>query len=290
MMSLNETYEKEIKMRVHFVNIPSNALITSGDTDSVMVTVSDKGFNILPILYSSEVTTIDVDFTRYQSSDGTGTISGSELRHLIEKQLPTSTKIISMKTGSLVFYYNNGEKKKVPVVLKGHPVPAQRYFIAKTIIRPDSVTIYASHDRLDSISAVFTEEQNYDNFHDTLTVESRLEQMLGVKMEPSQVSVTFLTDVLTEERIDNIPITGINMPDGKVLRTFPAKVSVSVVAGMKTLRAIAPSDFIVVADYNQIASQSSDKCDITLQHIPAGISKATLTVSSVDYLIEGNDK
>ena len=189
--------------------------------------------------------------------------------------MPTSAKITSLKTEKLVFYYNNGEKKKVPVRWRGHLKTDPHYFIAKTLIEPDSVIIFASREKLDSIHYVYTRELNYSEIHDTLIVTSEL-----------QVKINIQTDVLTEETIDSIPVVGINMPKGKVLRTFPSRVSVKIVTGMKNYKAIMPSDILVVADYEQFKDETSDKCTLQVKKVPEGVSRATLNVKQVDYLIE----
>jgi hypothetical protein len=110
--------------------------------------------------------------------------------------------------------------------------------------------------------------------------------MKGVTIVPDHVKVTFFTDVLTEERIDGIPVQGINMPEGKVLRTFPSKASVTFVTGINTYRNLTPSDFTIVADYNEIKQNPTEKCRITLKNVPHGISRAKIETPLVDYLIE----
>ena len=286
MMTFNETYEKEIVLPVRYVNVPQSAVLTSGESDSIHVNISDKGFSLFAFIYSQDCHTIDVDFTKYALPDGIGSVPAIDLQHMIEQLLPTSAKITSLKTEKLVFYYNNGEKKKVPVRWRGHLKTDPHYFIAKTLIEPDSVTIFASREKLDSIHYIYTRELNYSDIHDTLIVTSELQRMQGVKIVPDRVKINVQTDVLTEETIDSIPVVGINMPKGKVLRTFPSRVSVKIVTGMKNYKAIMPSDILVVADYEQFKDETSDKCSLQIKKVPEGVSRASLNVKQVDYLIE----
>ena len=286
MMTFNETYEKEIVLPVRYVNVPQSAVLTSGESDSIHVNISDTGFSLSAFIYSRDSHTIDIDFTKYALPDGIGSVPAIDLQHMIEQLLPTSAKITSLKTEKLVFYYNNGEKKKVPVRWRGHLKTDPHYFIAKTLIEPDSVTIFASREKLDSIHYVYTRELNYSDIHDTLIVTSELQRMQGVKIVPNRVKINIQTDVLTEETIDSIPVVGINMPKGKVLRTFPSRVSVKIVTGMKNYKAIMPSDILVVADYEQFKDETSDKCTLQVKKVPEGVSRATLNVKQVDYLIE----
>lgn len=286
LMTLDVQYEQEIKIPVRYVNVPQNAVITSNEVDTLRVVVGDKGITLLGLLYGNSDNSIDIDFENFARSNGTGVISNIDLQKLIGKTLPASSRIVSVKPEKLVFYYNYGEKKKVPVRIQGQVIPEPLYFISETKYLPDSVTIYASRKKLENISVVYTEELHYENFHDTLTIETNLARLSGVKMVPNKVSVCFITDVLTEESIDNIPIVGINMPEGKVLRTFPAKVSITFVTGMKEFQSLTPDDFLVVADYEEFSHSESTKCNIYLKKVPTAIQQAKLSVNLVDYLIE----
>lgn len=285
-MTLNETYTREVTIGVHITHVPKNVIITSGQNDSIRATISDKGFNLLPVIYGLRRQHLEVDFERYAEAHGTGRIANTDLRRLLEALLPASVRVESVKPDKLTFFYNYGERKKVPVVLQARITPQNMFFISKKELSPDSVVIYASRPKLDSIKHVSTEIINRTDVHDTLVVNTRLQSIPGVKMVPNNVTVRVYADVLTEESIDNVPIEGINMPKGKILRTFPAKVTVRFVTGMKNYRRLTQKDFLVVADYNEFSKSPSSKCAITLLQKPDGVTRATLSVTQVDYLIE----
>ena len=286
MMQLNETYEYEVKMCVRYDNVPKNAVLTSGETDTMRVVMRDKGFNILSYVYGQTHTPLSIDFARHTKGTSTGTVSGAELLKMASEEIPASAKIVSVKPERLLFYYNNGESKHVPVAVNGTVKAQDMYFIASTHITPDSVTVYAPKEKLDSIGMAITEEINFTDLHDTLTISAKLLEMTGVKIIPNRVNITFTTDVLTEAKIEGIPIEGINMPEGKTLRTFPAKTSVRFASGMKKYQQLSPQDFKVVADYEEFSQSPSTKCRIALVNMPDGISKVRLENTQVDYLIE----
>ena len=285
-MTLNETYEQEFSIPVTVVGVPKNIVLTSEETDTIRMTIRDKGITLAAYMYGDMLKNVKINFKSYAHNNGTGIVTTSELQKIVYQHLVSSSKIISTKPDKLEFFYNYGANKRVPVRWTGRVIPEDLYFISRVKYYPDSVDVYASQALLDSISVVYSEHLNYVNFRDTLVVNANLEKIKGVKMVPDHIKMEFFTDVLTEEKLDGIPVEGINMPPGKILRTFPMKVTVSFVTGVSVYRSLKPEDFTIVADYDEIAANPSEKCRIYIKKSPPGISRVHLNINEVDYLIE----
>lgn len=287
LMTLNETYEKEFKVPVRVVGVPENVVLTSNEYDTVRVTLRDKGLVLVGYEYGEGLRPVNLSFKTYvKGGSGQGSVPMAEINRLLYQQLSASTKIVSTKTEKIEIFYNFGLSKKVPVKWMGHVAPEHLYFIADVDYSPDSVVVYASEEKLDSITVAYTEALNVTNFRDTLTMQCALAKSRGVKYVPDKVNVRFMTDVLTEESIDDIPVIGINVPEGKVLRTFPSKVSIRFVTGVSQFRSINRADFVVEADYFDVADKVADKCKLYLRTVPHGVTRASLNVQQADYLIE----
>lgn len=285
LMALNETYEREIEIPVQLVDIPKNVVLTSDTTTNVRVTVRDKGFSLLAYLYGNKTHTIKIKFNAYAKKTGVGVVSSSELQKMIFRQLFNSSQIVSVKPDKFEYFFNYGLKKKVPVRLNGRIIPGQSYYLSRTYFTPDSIEIYASREMLDSIKYVNTELLNIKNLTDTLVRHVSLHKIKGVKYVPDKVKISICPDILTEEKFD-VPIVAINMPEGKVLRTFPSRVTVTFTVGASLFRTIRPEGFKVVADYNEVTASPSEKCNIYLRSVPHGVRNARISVNQVDYLIE----
>lgn len=65
LMTLNETYEKEIEVPVTLVDIPKNVVLASDTTTDIRVTVRDKGYYLLTYLYSNKIHPIKIKFNSY---------------------------------------------------------------------------------------------------------------------------------------------------------------------------------------------------------------------------------
>lgn len=122
---------------------------------------------------------------------------------------------------------------------------------------PDSIDIYAGRDVLDSIKYVYTERLNITNLTDTVIRQVPLLKTRGVKSVPDNVKISLFPDILTEEKVE-VPIVAVNMPEGKILRTFPSRVTVTFTVGASMFRTIQPDKFKVIVDYNELIDSPSE--------------------------------
>ena len=282
LMTLNETMEREFKIPMRLTGVPGNAVITGELPDTVRVTVRDKGFTLVTYDFRPLV----FRFSNYAGEDeGKGVIPLTDVQKQVLSQMYGSSKLLQVKPGAFDFYFTYGTSKKVPVVFRGKITTSKSYYLAHTEFYPSIVTVYANKQQLDKLQTVEIEPFNYRNLQDTIRQAVKIRKIRGVKIVPSTVRLSVYPDVLTEEAIE-VPITAINMPPGMVLRTFPSKVTVRLTIGASLFRTIKPNLFKVVVDYEELAANPSDKCTLQLRSVPRSVSKASLEIDRVDYLLE----
>ena len=282
LMTLNETMEREFKIPVRLSGVPRNAVITGELPDTVRVTVRDKGFTLVTYDFRPLV----FRFSNYADEDeGKGIIPLADVQKQVLSQMYGSSKLLQVKPGKFDFYFTYGTSKKVPVVFRGKITTNKSYYLAHTEFYPSMVTVYANKQQLDKLQTVEIEPFNYRNLQDTIRQAVRIKKIRGVKIVPPTVRLSVYPDVLTEEAIE-VPITAINMPPGMVLRTFPSKVTVRFTIGASLFRTIKPNLFKVVVDYEELVANPSDKCTLQLRSVPRSVSKASLEIDRVDYLLE----
>ena len=282
LMTLNETMEREFKIPMRLTGVPRNAVITGELPDTVRVTVRDKGFTLVTYDFRPLV----FRFSNYADEDeGKGVIPLTDVQKQVLSQMYGSSKLLQVKPGAFDFYFTYGTSKKVPVVFRGKITTSKSYYLAHTEFYPSIVTVYANKQQLDKLQSVEIEPFNYRNLQDTIRQAVKIRKIRGVKIVPPTVRLSVYPDVLTEEAIE-VPITAINMPPGMVLRTFPSKVTVRFTIGASLFRTIKPNLFKVVVDYEELAANPSDKCTLQLRSVPRSVSKASLEIDRVDYLLE----
>lgn len=286
MTALNETYEREVSVPAYLVNVPKNVVITSDMEDTVRVTVRDKGFALLAYIYGEGVRPININFQSFVTrQSGYGVVPSQELMKMVNQRFSGASKVVQVKPDRLDFYYNYGQSRQVPVKMAGIVVPGKSFYLARTRFWPETVTVYGSKQTLDSLRYVKTVPINITNFNDTVVKTVALEKIKGVKIVPNTVRIGLYPDILTEETIE-VPVTAVNMPEGKVLRSFPQRVTVNFIVGASMFRSISSDQFAVVVDYNELIEHPSDKCNIHLRQCPQDVRNARLQMTQVDYLIE----
>ena len=92
------------------------------------------------------------------------------------------------------------------------------------------------------------------------------------------------SDIFSDKTLQ-VPIYAENIPDNKILRTFPQTASVTfrVVAGL--FNKITPRDFLLVVDYNSI-KEGDTSCKLILRSQPPGVSYVRIVPQEVEYIIE----
>lgn len=285
LLALNDTYEKEIRIPIRLVNVPKNVVPTSDVDDTIRVVVRDKGYTLCTYLYGDKIKQVNIPFSSYLKNKGYGMISSSELSKLAYLELYSSSRIVSVKPEKFEYFYNYGMHKKLPVKLSGNVLPDASYYLAKVCFSPELVDVYGSQKMLDSLKCVFTERLHIRNLKDTIVRELDLRTIKGVKCVPSHVKISIYPDVLTEESVE-VPIVALNMPEGKILRTFPSRVKVVFTVGAGIFRSIRMDKFKVVVDYNDIMATPSEKCNLKIVSVPHGVINAHVEQTQVDYLIE----
>jgi len=294
-MTLDETYEKEFSIDIRLIGVPKNVVITSEIDSTIHFTVRDKGYMVILYQLGQQLNhPIFFDYNTYSDNKGTGTIPIADVQRQINQQLFKSSKITSVKSDDLVFTFNFGQCKKVPVQMLGNIDPGNSYYLAHTEFTPDSVVVYATKKVLDSIHKAQTEKLNVGNFTEPKEITVNLAKIAKAKFVPAQVKIKLFPDVLTEEKVE-VPIEPTNVPENKVLRTFPGKITVSFVVGAQRLRTLPkdlttkellPTGFKVVVDYNEVMTRHTEKCRLYLLATPNGVRNARLATNYIDYIIE----
>lgn len=285
METLNEDYESEISVPVEYLNLPENVVITSDVPEEIKARVSDKGFTLLNYMLTQPATKVKINFLDYQEKGNSVRITSTEIQKQLTKVFENSSKLVSFKPEGFEMVYTRGQAKRVPVRLKGNASAKQQYDITNVSFSPDTLTIYAPEDILDTIHVVFTAPISYHELTESVTFDTEMTRPRNVKFVPEKVKVTINVSQLTEKTVE-VPITTVNVPNGKIMRTFPSKVKVTFQAALADFEKIKAEEFTIHADYNNIGSDGNELCTPIVVRYPSNIKHMGIWPKEVEYLVE----
>ena len=288
LQKLNDTYEMELKMPLRVENVPQNVVMTLPPPEQVRVQVKDRGTVLINYVLGRSFYPITLNFSDMDNDEGYVRMEASSYQKLIASQLMNTTQIVAVKPYAFDVVYTRGDAKKVPVVFQGQIDTEKQYYVSDMHIRPDSTLVYAPHEILDTLAAVYTENIVYAHLADTVRRQEKLLPVTGAKFVPNEVELEVCTDMYTEKRLE-IPIQAVNFPPDKTLKTFPSKVTLTFQVGLARFKSVTEDDFLIAVTYDELLKCGSEKYRVKLKSMPDDVSYVRIDPSEVDFIIEQLD-
>lgn len=285
LQTLDGDYEREFTIPLRLKGVPDDVVVTGEPVSEVHVRVRDKGTVLLNYMLGKSFYPLVLEYDDYRKVGNHVRIPSLTLDKKIRSQFNASTALLSVKPDTLEYYVAVGTSKRVPVRLRGEVSAERLHYLSDTIFSPDSVQVYAMKSVLDTIHAAYTQPVTFRNIGDTLRQQIVLATEKGVKFVPSFVQLTLPVDIYMEKTVE-VPLTGINFPAGKVLRTFPSKVQITFKVGGSRFRQITADDFHLYVSYEELLRLGTEPYTLTMPNPPAGVSQVRFSPAQVDFLIE----
>lgn len=282
---LNGTYQQEFAIPLELEDVPAEVVVTTDPPKDITVTIKDKGWALLSYRYGKGFKPIRIKFSETTQTGGVGAISSAEILRQVSEQVADDGQIVSIRPQQIGFYFNYGEKKRVPVKIVGDFASANAQYVMTLLSVPDSVVAYARAVTLDTLAFAPTEKLILHDLSDTLTIDAKLDAPIGVKFVPAEIKVRVSTDRIIERKVD-VAVQQANFPAEKTLRTFPGKVNVSFQVGMQQYRKINADDFIIVVTYDELLRNEGSRIHLSLKSVPDGVRNVKIVPEEVEYVVE----
>lgn len=282
---LNDDYELNIDVPVMLTDVPDDVVITQPLPESVSVKLNDKGTSLFLTLLNRKDDALCFSFNRFATSRNVGVvrISNTEVVRRIQDMLPPSTRVHHNANDTLVFAYNRGVCRMMPVKIVGSVKARKHLYVNGITATPDSVMVYAPSSVLDTMRYAQTILLEMSDLYNDTQFYVPMAAGGYVRCLPDSISVNVHIDTYTEKTID-VPITGVNFPAGKSLRTFPSRLKVTFRVGVEHYSEVTAEQFALTVSYEELIK--TGRCCPRLKSMAIGIGNARLSQSEVDYLIE----
>ena len=156
--------------------------------------------------------------------------------------------------------------------------------IDKVDFFPDSVQAGLPIGMEDSVSFLYGEISGHPIVSESFETSAILTSLPGVVLYDEAVRAVVKASRVTEKILD-VPISGVNFPDGSMLKAFPSKVRISFMVRLSDFNNVMSDDFAAAIDYNTL-DLSGDKGEVLVVRQPPGVMNVRVSPMVVDFLIE----
>ena len=282
---LSNDYKQTIKLKLNLVNLQDEIILQDDTLNTIDAYVEAKGFSFVPFIFSNaKVIIVDVK-TDVISKPNHFIFDVQKHHFLIEEQLGTSYKVLTVKPDTLMLGYSKRASKLVPITLNSTINYAVGYDIKDDFeLNLDSVKVVGSALELDKIKAINTENLvlNEVNTNINETVSLDVSDYGAIEIFPKSVNVKAEIKRFTEGTIE-IPITIENKPDNIKINYFPKSVTLSYYVDLDNYNGIATSDFIVECNYADLEENQTYFVPKVLKK-PEFVKRISIKQKRIDFI------
>jgi len=284
---MSDTYEASIPFTVELQNVPQEIRVTSPPPGQVTISFGGKGTALWRVKTGSRKRLIGLDCTQFSMGQGRASYYTQNLKDTLSGVLPSSVTIRQIEPDSITFRYMVQRAVVLPVRYGGSFDSHDQYSLERVIFEPDSVMALVPIDKSGIYDAVYVSVGNLSLTTDTINLKTTLRPLTDVILETSEVHMTVVSQQFTEKSIE-VPVTGVNFPDGVTLRAFPSRVPLIFWVKMADFEQVTADDFRVVIDYNDIEGRDVDRAELHIYSQPANVTNVRLQIPDVGFLMEEN--
>ena len=283
---LSENYTQGTSFDLVYVNVPDSLRLSGASKNSVDVRLRASGFQFLGFNFKSKQIAIDLE-----NLDQKGIqyyIPQKIYRKQIQDQLTASMTLLEADSDTIFFKFQRLHQKEVPVRAEVTVGLGQNYLLEDDLeIHPETIMLNGPIDevsKVDFISTSQLELADLTSDFERRVALSRAEGLQNTTYSMDSVIVSGKVFRFSEKIVD-IPIRVINLPEGTEIRTFPETVSVLCKGKLDRLKVLEASDFDIVGDYNDV-SQSRQILQLDLLVFPEVLHSAQLLETEVEFILK----
>ncbi len=282
---LSETYTERTTFEIVFVQVPDSLLLTSSSKSTLSARVQTSGFQMLGSGFRSNQ--IKIDVSQFKERGGRYYISPANYRRQMEQQLSGSVGLQEIDRDTLFLELYGLVSKKVPVNTDLNLSLAQNFLLKGPVqVTPDSVLLRGPENELGSITSVSTELMELNELEEDFSLEVALiipDEWSSINLDTKKVTLNGQVFRFSEKIMD-IPVTVLNLPDSTELKIFPNTVEILCRAELETIKELDISQFSLAVDYEDVR-EGIKTLPVRIQQQPEAVQSVQLMTDVVEYLL-----
>lgn len=288
---LRQTYTITTRLNIECEDVPQGYTTHRYLDKSVTATLEGNGFSLLK-MYLMDSRNIHVSVASLRrTSDGDGQWAVYAPRRLARNltDLPEYVRIVDILTDTVFIPLLTVHQRRLPVrVCDDVTLSPQRTLSAPRRVVPDSVTITATSDILDTMTAVYTVRQAPMTIADTTVSTLALHIPTTAMADATSATVEYDVEPFTEKKL-SVPIRGVNLPGGYSCRLFPPSAKVAFSVGLSRFAEADVKAFGVEADFRSIRpGTKATRVRVSLVQAPDFAHNVSFSPSFAEFILEKN--
>ncbi|MFS4491482.1 YbbR-like domain-containing protein [Maribacter sp. 2308TA10-17] len=285
--NLSESFISNTTFDLEFVNASDDLLLVNTSQDKINAKLEAVGFQFLGFNFKNKAVTIDLSEVSKEGRQYH--LPYQKFKAQIEKQLPSSMRLIDIEKDTLFFDFQEVISKEVPVKPMLQLTLEQNFLLdGKLVVEPDTVTIKGPRNEVDTIASVKSLRIDLIDLSDDFSRNTSIKVPEGLRYTSFSASTVTITGKVSRfsERMITVNVKAMNFPTGTAIKMFPDQVKVLCKGTINTLKNLDVSDFEVIADFKRIRKTKSKKIPLILEKKPETLSSAILQEKEVEYILK----
>lgn len=287
---LRENYTIEMTYHISCHDVPDEYVVDTEDTEAIHATVSGEGMALL-MLPTERKRSIGVDISKMRKTVINGQTMAilipRKYTHEVAQSLPDHIALEHIEADTVYIPLLTKVRKMLPVIVRDNiTLETQHMLSGPRELTPDSVWVYGTNDKVDTMKAVYTKPMQPTTLHDSIRLSLEFDMPRGVEASALGAQVSYPVEPYTEKVI-NVPITAINTPSGYAFKAFPQTATVTISLGLSQYDQVTANDIDIIADLQDVKIGSNQqKIKIRLAEYPSYIRTISYSPLFVEYLLE----
>ncbi len=285
--NLSETYESRAYFTLNYRNLPDSLLLGKNSNNQIEAKLRTSGFQFL--YYKIFKRRIDIDVSQVEFQNGGYIMSEETLRRQMDQQLSQSISLLELDRNQLMVDMYQVDTKKIPIEAKLDLQLEQNYILdGKVKISPDSVEVKGPNNEIDTIKSIKTQPIELNNVNADFSNEVSLVFPKGLNNSIFSIGRATVSGKISKfsEKVFDVPVQVINIPEGYQVKTFPNSVTILCKATIERLKEISASDFEIIADYGQLKGSESSTLFLEVTESPKKVYDVRLEENTVNFVME----
>ncbi|MEX0312880.1 MAG: YbbR-like domain-containing protein [Allomuricauda sp.] len=285
--NLSESYESRANFKLNYRNLPDTLLLGNNSANFLEAKIETSGFR--HFYFNMINKKINIDLSQVDYDNGKYKLSEAALKKQIENQLSQNISLVDLYANELFVELYQVESKEVPIKAILDIQFEQNYILDGELeVNPESIVVKGPSNEIDTIQQVFTANIELSNISSDFSEDIPLvfpKNMTNSIFSVGRVNVSGKV-VKFSEKVYEVPIQAINVPEGYDIKTFPAEVSIVCKATIEELKVISNANFQVVADYNQLNNSNDNVLFLQVIKKPEKSYGVRLLEDKVNFVLE----